>query len=254
MLETKDLSVIIGGRVLLNGLSLALGLGDNWAILGANGTGKSSLLRLLAGIENPLKGQVLADGIATPAFSKKSLARQIGLLPQFEDDHYWGCVEEYVGLGRFSHSSGLWAKSDDDQIMTQRALEHFEIKDLSNREYRSLSGGERQRARLASLMAQDPKLFLWDEPLENLDYSGQMKFLSWVFDLTRNNNRTSMMVIHDINMVSRFFTHTLMIFADGSHLAGACSETLTLSNFEVLYQTRFDQVMHDGVRLFVPSA
>ena len=89
MLETKDLSVIIGGRVLLNGLSLALGLGENWAILGANGTGKSSLLRLLAGIENPLKGQVLADGIATPAFSKKSLARQIGLLPQFEDDHYW---------------------------------------------------------------------------------------------------------------------------------------------------------------------
>ncbi|MDA1331235.1 MAG: ABC transporter ATP-binding protein [Proteobacteria bacterium] len=252
MLETNDLAVMIGDKVLLSDLSLAVGLGENWAILGANGTGKSSLLRLLAGIDKPLKGRILADGVATHAFPKKSLARQIGLLPQFEEDHYWGCVEEYVGLGRYSHATRLWGKSADDQIMTQRALEHFDILSLSGREYRSLSGGERQRVRLASLMAQDPKLFLWDEPLENLDYSGQMKFLSWVCDLTQKKDKASMMVVHDINMVNRFFTHTLMLFADGAHFSGTCSETLTLSNLEALYLTRFDLVMHDGARLFVP--
>ena len=252
MLDTRDLAVVIGGKVLLSGLSLNVDLGENWAILGANGTGKSSLLRLLSGIDAPLKGRVLVDGVEMRTFSKKSLARQIGLLPQIEEDQYWGSVEEYVGLGRFSHAVGLWAKSDADQIMIQRALENFDISSLSGRDYRSLSGGERQRARLASLMAQDPQLFLWDEPLENLDYSGQMQLLSWVCGLAGEKDKASMMVVHDVNMVSRFFTHTLMVFADGTHLAGACSETLTISNLEDLYQTRFDQVIHDGVRLFVP--
>jgi iron complex transport system ATP-binding protein len=124
---------------------------------------------------------------------------------------------------------------------------------LSHREYRGLSGGERQRARLASLMAQDPKIFLWDEPLENLDYSGQMRFLSWISEIVRTKNKASMMVIHDINLASRFFTHTLMVFKDGSYLSGACNEIMTRENLSGLYQTKFDQVLHDDGKLFVPS-
>ena len=77
MLDTRDLAVMIGGKVLLSGLSLNVDLGENWAILGANGTGKSSLLRLLSGIDAPLKGRVLVDGVEMRTFSKKSLARQI---------------------------------------------------------------------------------------------------------------------------------------------------------------------------------
>ena len=76
-------------------------LGENWAILGANGTGKSSLLRLLSGIDAPLKGRVLVDGVEMRTFSKKSLARQIGLLPQIEEDQYWGSVGGICGFRPF---------------------------------------------------------------------------------------------------------------------------------------------------------
>jgi len=253
MLQVKNLDVIVGQKVLVGDLSFNVELGQNWAILGANGTGKTSLVRLLSGITKPNQNDILVNEISMSAYSKKSLAKEVGLLPQFEEQNYWGLVGEYVGLGRFAHAVGLWGQSESDQLMTSKSLENFEIEHLSHREYRGLTGGERQRARLASLMAQDPKIFLWDEPLENLDYSGQMKFLSWISKIVRTNNKASMMVIHDINLASRFFTHTLMIFKDGTYLSGVCDEIMTSENLSGLYETRFDQVLHGEAKLFVPS-
>ena len=253
MLEANSLDVIIDRRVLVGDLSFTVEVGQNWAILGANGTGKSSLLRLLSGVTKSAGDDVYVDEIPISSFSKTSVAKEVGLLPQFEEQNYWGSVRDYVGLARFAHASGLWGQSEDDQVIIRRSLENFEIENLSNREYRGLSGGERQRARLASLMAQDPKIFLWDEPLENLDYSGQMKFLSWIYETVRTTNKASVMVIHDINLVSRFFTHTLMVFPNGTYLAGVCDEIMTRENLSELYQTSFNQVMYDGARLFVPG-
>ncbi|MDC1311950.1 ABC transporter ATP-binding protein [Burkholderiales bacterium] len=253
MLETNSLDVIVDRKVLIGDLSFTIEMGQNWAILGANGTGKSSLLRLLSGVTKSEGDDVYVDEISISSFSKKSLAKEVGLLPQFEEQNYWGSVGDYVGLGRFAHAAGLWGQSKDDQVITKKSLENFDIENLSNREYRGLSGGERQRARLASLMAQDPKIFLWDEPLENLDYSGQMKFLSWINQTVRTKNKASVMVVHDINLVSRFFTHTLMVFPGGSYMAGVCNEIMTRKNLSELYQTRFDQVIYDGARLFVPG-
>ena len=253
MLEVNSLDVVVDGKVLLRDLSFIVELGQSWAILGANGTGKSSLLRLLSGITKPAEDDVFVEDVALSSFSQKSLAKEVGLLPQFEDHNYWGSVSEYVGLGRFAHAAGLFGQSENDQLITKKSLENFEIGNLSHREYRGLSGGERQRTRLASLMAQDPRIFLWDEPLENLDYSGQMKFLSWLVGIVSTRDKASMMVIHDISLVSRFFTHTLMVFPDGGYLAGVCDEIMNCKNLSTLYQTRFDQVMHDGASLFVPG-
>jgi iron complex transport system ATP-binding protein len=253
MLEVRSLDVIVEQKVLVRDLSISVELGQSWAILGANGTGKTSLFKFLSGITKSKSNEVLINDISMSTFSKKSLAKEVGLLPQFEEQNYWGLVREYVGLGRFAHTAGLWGQSGNDQEMINKSLENFEMTHLSHREYRDLSGGERQRARLASLMAQDPKIFLWDEPLENLDYSGQMRFLSWISEIVRTKNKASMMVIHDINLASRFFTHTLMVFKDGSYLSGACNEIMTRENLSGLYQTKFDQVLHDDGKLFVPS-
>jgi iron complex transport system ATP-binding protein len=157
-----------------------------------------------------------------------------------------------VGLGGFSRSIGLWDKSDEDRVIIQEALEQFEIQNLRGRDYRSLSGGERQRARLASLMVQDPNLFLWDEPLENLDYSGRAKLLSWVAEMTKTAEKASMMVMHDINLANLFFTHLLMLFEDGTCLSGTSEDLLTVKNLETLYRTQFDQVISQDRRLFLP--
>ena len=252
MLEVKNVNIDIGNRVIVSGVTVSVEFGQSWAIMGANGAGKSSLLRVFAGINKPSNGDVLFDGKSIHDFPKKSLAQKIGLLPQFEEHDYWGNVEEYVGLGGFSRSIGLWDKSDEDRVIIQEALEQFEMQNLRGRDYRSLSGGERQRARLASLMVQDPNLFLWDEPLENLDYSGRAKLLSWVAEMTKTAEKASMMVMHDINLANRFFTHSLMLFEDGTCLSGTSEDVLTVENLEALYRTQFDQVISQDRRLFLP--
>ena len=92
MLQVKNLDVIVGQKVLVGDLSFNVELGQNWAILGANGTGKTSLVRLLSGITKPNQNDILVNEISMSAYSKKSLAKEVGLLPQFEEQNYWGLV------------------------------------------------------------------------------------------------------------------------------------------------------------------
>ena len=110
MLEVRSLDVIVEQKVLVRDLSISVELGQSWAILGANGTGKTSLFRLLSGITKSKSNEVLIDDISMSTFSKKSLAKEVGLLPQFEEQNYWGLVREYVELGRFAHTAGLWGQ------------------------------------------------------------------------------------------------------------------------------------------------
>ena len=251
MLEVDDICAAVGHKTLFSHLSFRVSEGESWAIIGPNGSGKSTLLSLVSGLRKPAEGSVRIHDEPIIQMSQKELAVRVGLLPQFEELNFWGNVSEYVRLGRFAHASTAWSVEDDDVVFD--ALSQVDMKSMSHRLYRSLSGGERQRARLASLIAQTPELFLWDEPLENLDYRAQAIFLSWVNRVIETKNHASMMVIHDINVVSHFFTHVLMIFRDGTIELGEKNEMLTIENLNRLYQTSFRRIEDQGQALFTPG-
>ena len=251
MLEVDDICAAVGHKTLFSHLSFRVSEGESWAIIGPNGSGKSTLLSLVSGLRKPSEGSVRIHDEPITQMSQKELAVRVGLLPQFEELNFWGNVSEYVRLGRFAHASAAWTVEDDDVVLD--ALNQVDMKSMSHRLYRSLSGGERQRARLASLIAQTPELFLWDEPLENLDYRAQAIFLSWVNGVIETKNHASMMVVHDINVVSHFFTHVLMIFGDATVELGEKNEMLTIENLNRLYQTSFRRIEDQGQALFTPG-
>ncbi|HMA12382.1 MAG TPA: ABC transporter ATP-binding protein, partial [Steroidobacteraceae bacterium] len=155
-LAAHQIRLYAGSRTLVDSLDLALEPGEVLGILGANGTGKSTLLSVLAGLATPERGRVTLDGHPLDALPPLTRAQHIGLLPQGDEGGFFGSVRDFVALGRypFDHAPG---------DLTPH-LAAWELAELADRPLDTLSGGERQRARLAQLAVQTPRIALLDEP------------------------------------------------------------------------------------------
>ena len=179
-LETRDLTLRIGHRLLLRDLSVAFEGGQNWAILGANGSGKTTLLQTLAGLRRADGGEVLLDGQAMQHIPRRVRARKLGILFQDTPNAFHASVFETVLSGRHPHH-GFWQpETAADHEMAHAALAAVELADFAGRNIATLSGGERRRVEVATLLAQDAPLCLLDEPVNHLDPRHQTALLRLV--------------------------------------------------------------------------
>jgi iron complex transport system ATP-binding protein len=201
MLRAEAVDVRVGGRLLVEGLDLAVSAGERWGVLGRNGAGKSTLLHVLAGLRSADAGRVLIN----------------------------------AALGRYPHQHGLFGPGPRDREIVEDALIAMDLVALASRAYRSLSGGERQRARLAALFAQQPTYYLCDEPLQQLDLPHQIAFLEWITRQARQQNCACMMVLHDLVLANRYCDRLLLLFGDGSYTKGSRDEMMTEENLQRLY-------------------
>jgi iron complex transport system ATP-binding protein len=218
----------------VRGVTLDIRPGERWAVLGNNGTGKSTLLHTLAGILPPLEGTALLDGNAVATFDAGKRARRIGLLLQEEPLEFWGSVREYVRLGRYPHRRGqLRPAADDDGIVADQ-LALMELNALAQRPLARLSGGERQRARLALVLAQQPVYYLLDEPLQHLDLRHGRRVLDH-FARLATGGAAVVMVLHDPVAAAHWCDHALLVYEGEPPLAGPDKAVLTQSNLERLY-------------------
>jgi iron complex transport system ATP-binding protein len=252
MLGCRHLRLEVPGRLLCADVSVTFGAGEIWAILGRNGSGKTTLVHMLAGLKRATGSTVELDGIALDATSRKHRGRRIGVLLQQEEAEFWGSVLDYVLLGRYPHASSWTGYSRDDERRAEQALEAVELAQLAARRHVSLSGGERQRARIAQLLAQDPGVFLLDEPLQHLDLQHQVRVLSRFQRLAREEQRVVAMVLHDALWPGRYCTHALLIYDDGALASGTAGKVLTRANLERLYGATLAEVSYDGGSCFVP--
>lgn len=253
MLRCRDLELRAGERVLCRGLTLELGRGEVWAVLGRNGTGKSTFMHVLAGLTQPASGTAELENQPVGRWPARERAHRLGVLLQIEDSAYWGTVLDYVLLGRFPHARPFagFAAADRDHALA--ALNEVGMSEHEARSYGSLSGGERQRVRIAQILAQRPAAYLLDEPLQHLDLAHQGRVLSIVAERARSGGALAVMVLHEPLWIGRACTHALLFAGDGSIQAGPVDSVLTRERLEAAYGCGLREVAHGEGRCFVPN-
>ncbi|MDB5866956.1 MAG: putative siderophore transport system ATP-binding protein YusV [Betaproteobacteria bacterium] len=253
MLSCTDLTLKVPGRELCRGLSVAFEPGQAWAVLGRNGTGKSTLIHALAGLAAPAAGEVALDGVALDTLSARARARRLGVLLQMESGTWWGTVLEYVLLGRFPHASPLSGYSCEDIAHAHAALGQVGTGDLAARKLVTLSGGERQRVRIAQILAQQCGIVLLDEPLQHLDLAHQAQVLNLIGREVRERGQTAVMVLHEPLWIGRSCTHAVILNGDGSAVAGPAADVITRERLEHAYGCALREIGDGGGRSFVPD-
>ncbi|SOC50135.1 iron complex transport system ATP-binding protein [Blastococcus aggregatus] len=226
-LVAEELTLAYGERTVIEGLDLAVPAGRITAIVGANASGKSTLLRSMSRLLAPRAGRVLLDGRAVHRMPAKELARTLGLLPQSPIAPEGITVSDLVGRGRHPHQGvfSRWSREDDAAVAA--ALEATSTTELAERAVDELSGGQRQRVWIAMALAQQTDLLLLDEPTTFLDVSHQIEVLDLLTDLNRVRGTTIVMVLHDLNLAARYADHLVALESGRIHAAGEPGTVLT---------------------------
>ncbi len=252
-LTTTQLEGRIGKRTLWQELQLELCRGECWGVLGSNGSGKTTLLHTLAGLLPSAAGEVKLDGKVLSSFSRRNIARRLGLLLQDSHDAFPESVWENVLSGRHPHLGRWRQETTYDHELAREALELMDLSDLESRPVQSLSGGERRRLAIATLLTQDPNLLLLDEPLNHLDLRHQHSLLQLLRQLCKDRGKTIMMVLHDPNQALRYCDHVLLLFGNGAWRAGRSEELLTANSLSHLYGCPISELEQDDKRFFLPG-
>jgi iron complex transport system ATP-binding protein len=248
----ENLTLDVPGRTLVAGLGFSLAPGRMLAVLGRNGAGKSSTLHAIAGLRPPGDGTVQIAGRPLTSWPRRELARTLGLLPQLVEDPFPATALEAVLVGRHPHLD-FWAwESNTDRDLARRALASVDLAGLESRDIATLSGGERRRLSIATILAQDPGIFLLDEPIQQLDPQHQLDVLR-TFRAFADSGRTVVVSLHDVGLAARFADDVLLLYGDGRWEYGDCASTLSERSIGSLYGIRVRELRWDGGRTFVAA-
>ena len=224
-IKQVDFSYLDG--LVLHNVSLSIKAGEMVGLLGPNGSGKTTVIKLASGVLKPGQGEITLDGSNLRQLSRKTIARSVAVVPQQFHIPFAFTVGEVVTLGRIPFIRALAGESHLDRQAVATALKLVDISELGERRFDELSGGERQKVILAMALAQQPKLMLLDEPTMHLDIAHQIEILELVRTLNVEQGLTVMAAMHDLNLASLYFDR-LILLKEGRVLAdGTPAEVLT---------------------------
>ena len=252
-LQLDNLGVAIGQRWFCQQLNLTFEPGQVWGVLGANGSGKTTLLHTLAGLRQPQQGQVLLDEQPLHQFDSRLRAQLIGVLLQEATPAFPASVRDVVLQGRYPHLSPWQWETAEDLTLVDQALQQVGLAELADRDQQLLSGGERQRLKIASLMVQQPQIWLLDEPTNHLDLHHQIGLLQQLCDRARQQQQLLVMSLHDLNLAARFCDSLILMHRDGSIEAGPADTLLNESALSRLYGHPIRRIEDQQRPLFIPQ-
>lgn len=213
-------------------------------VLGPNGCGKTTLLRLLAGVLRPHGGTVTLDDRPLDGYSRRAVARRLALVPQQTHPVFDYTVLELVLMGRHPHLGPFTLEGPRDLAIAHEALSATGADHLAGRAYGSLSGGEQQRVIIAAALAQEPDILLLDEPTTALDLRAQVEITALLARLVRVRRATLVISTHDLNLAAALCDR-LVVLRDGRLLAeGATADLLTAPLVRRLYDVEADVRFH----------
>ncbi|HEX4824630.1 MAG TPA: heme ABC transporter ATP-binding protein [Candidatus Polarisedimenticolaceae bacterium] len=225
-----------GRTPVLRGLDLAVAAGSITGVLGPNGTGKTTLVRLASAALRPSNGRIALFGDDLAALPSRERARRVAVVPQETHPVFEFSVDEIVRMGRAPHLGLLGIESASDLTIARDAMERCEIAVLAERSFRALSGGERQRVLLARALTQQARLLLLDEPTAYLDLKHRLAVYTLLSRLRDEQGLTVVVVSHDINLAARYCDR-LVLLRDGAVVAdGAPAEVLRPEPIRAVYE------------------
>ena len=210
-LVAEQLHIAYIDRPIVENLNLSIPPRKITALVGANGSGKSTILKTMARIMSPRSGSVLLDGKSIHKQPTREVAKQLAILPQNPSAPEGLTVGELVSYGRFPHQRGFAALSKEDKRIVEWALRVTGMSDYADRPVDQLSGGQRQKAWIAMSLAQQTDILFLDEPTTFLDMAHQLEVLKLLQKLNAEEGRTIVMVVHDLNHATRFAHHLVAI-------------------------------------------
>lgn len=242
-LKFENLSVAYGSHTVVGGISGEIGAGRFVALIGPNGSGKSTLIKALGGLL-PYRGSVALNGREVSRTSRRELGRAVGMLPQKLQLEASLTVYDLIALGRLPFE-GLFSKrtaADEERIF--EAADLLQLNDLLFAGASEISGGEAQRALLAMLLAQDPDLFLLDEPSSAMDVRHAITVFS-LFKKMASKGKIVLAAVHDVNLALRFADEVVAL-KDGKILGRCPAGEVEDGLLESLYEVGFECYLSKG--------
>ncbi len=219
--------------------------GSLTGLLGPNGCGKTTLLKLLSGVLPPREGDVTLDGRLLSSMSRRASARRIAVVPQDTHPAFDYTVMEMVLMGRHPHLGALQLEGPHDLSIAREALAATGTSHLAHRAFVTLSGGEKQRVVIAGALAQEPDVLLLDEPTASLDLGYQLEVASLLARLNRERGVTMVLATHDLNLAASLCDTIVMIRAGRILAQGETREVLTSALIRQLYDVDADVRFHE---------
>lgn len=246
MFKINHLTISYPERTIINDISFSLPDHQITVLIGANGCGKSTLLKCMAGQLRPQHGSVQLQSRDVYDYPSKQLARQLAMLAQTSTSSENITVSQLVRYGRYPYHGLISRWTNEDEHHVQTAMQLTGVAALSSRLLSELSGGQRQRVWIAMALAQNtPYLFL-DEPTTYLDLNYQIEILDLLKKLNREQQKTIVMVLHDLNLSARYADHMLALKNGNVWAQGTPEEVVTMDNVQAVFGLK-NQIMPDPV-------
>lgn len=242
--QLNQVSFSIPHRTLLQPTSLNFEEGYVYGLIGHNGSGKSTLIKLMARQHPISSGEILLDGKKLNHWNSREFAKRVAYLPQHLPQTTNMTAKELIAMGRYAWNGLFGRQTSVDKQAIQRALELTHTEKFANQIVDTLSGGERSRIWLAMLLAQQSQYLLLDEPLAALDIAHQVEVMQLVYQLSRELNLGVIIVIHDINLASRFCDHLVALHSGKLLVQGNAHEIVNTSSLQAIYGIKLNVLDH----------
>lgn len=226
-LELAGLSFAYHSSPIIDDLDFSIPKGAFTALIGPNGSGKSTILRMITSLLKPDHGSILLEGKSISSLTTAEVAKRIGVLAQGPAAPEGLTVEDLVQQGRYPHRAMFQQWSDRDARACKNALSLTGMSDLSNRRIDHLSGGQKQRAWIAMTLAQETPVLLLDEPTTFLDLSHQIEIMDLASKLVRDEGKTIVAVLHDLNQACRYADNMVLLKAGKVIASGQPKKVMT---------------------------
>ncbi|SHJ18908.1 ABC transporter ATP-binding protein [Lutispora thermophila] len=231
----KDISINYGKREIIKDVTIEFPKGKTTTIIGPNGSGKTSLLKVISRAVTPVRGEVVFNGKPLKQYKLKELAKKIAYLPQVHNSPSDIDVRTLVSYGRYPYKQFGRGLTRYDNDIIDNTIEITGLKNLQNRLVETLSGGERQRAWIAMTICQQPEVLVLDEPITYLDIGFQLEVMELIKKLGEEMQLTIIMVLHDINFASRYSHYLLSIKDKGVYSYGDPRKIITSGKLEDIF-------------------
>ncbi len=239
-IQARGLSAAYGSTRALNGLDSTVAAGEILVLLGENGSGKSTFLKLVARILEPSGGELLLDGRSLSGLPRRETARRIAYVPQSVDLVFPIRCLDLVLQGRAPYGRSFAADSAADRERAQAAMRACDVEILAQRDASALSGGEKRRVFLARALAQEAAIWLLDEPTAGLDPRHRLQFLETLLKIHGERGTTVLFVTHDIDLAAELGDRVLLLARGRALAEGTPEEVLTPAHLADAFGVRFE--------------